>query len=248
MSSDTPEETVVELEIKEHLRTTDFDRYRRLKPSAVLQLFQDVATHQAEKMGIGFAKMMEKGVLWAVIRTSYEVIEQPHLYEEVRVRTWPHDPSKFSFLRDYQIKNSAGELLIKGTSEWVLMGFEDRSFVPLFDVYDGTRNFIDERNYEKKPRKLRNFDEAGIEPYTLVPSYSSVDLNGHVNNSVYADFLIDAIDPGEAHSVKAFQMDFRQEVLEGVPLNIFTHKTEDGIEAKGLDAEGNVMFAARIEV
>ena len=248
MDTKTSGESVVELEIREPLRTTDFDRYRNLKPSAVLELFQEAATRQAERMGIGFSTMRDKGALWAVIRTAYEVIEQPGLYEEVLVRTWPHDPSKFSFLRDYQIKSNAGKLLVKGTSEWVLMSVEDRSFIPLFDVYDGTRDFIDERNYEKKPRKLRNFDEGDQEPYTLVPSYSSVDLNGHVNNSVYADYLVDAIDPSKAHSVKSFQIDFRQEVLEGEPLHIYTQQIDGSMQAKGVNDSGNIMFAARIEV
>lgn len=247
MSNNSETERVAELEMHELLRTTDFDRYCNLKPSAVLSLFQDAATRQAELMGIGFDKMQSSGVIWAVIRTAYEVVKQPEIYAEVIVRTWPHDPSKFSFLRDYQIKSLDGELLVKGTSEWVLMSAKDRTFVPLFDVYDGSLDFLEERNYEKKPRKLRNFDESGAEPYTLVPSYSSVDLNGHVNNSVYADFLIDAIDPSRAHVVQSFQIDFRREVREGEQLHIYTQAEENGVCAKGVDAEGTIMFAARIE-
>ena len=230
------------------LRTTDFDRFTELKPSAVLQLFQEAATRQAEEMGIGFGKMFDKGVLWAVIRTRYDVLEQPRLYDEILVRTWPHDPSKFSFLRDYTIKDSNGNLLVKGTSEWVLMSREDRSFVSLLSVYNDNPVYLEDRNYSKKPRKLRNFDHEGLEPCVICPPYSTVDLNGHVNNANYADLLLDAISPHEGHSVKSFQIDYRREVHEGEPLQIYTCKTEDGLEAKGLDAEGNVMFAAHIEV
>ncbi len=248
MSAQPENEIAVELEISTPLRTTDFDRYCKLKPSAVLQLFQDAATRQADKMGIGFGKMVSQGVMWAVIRTSYEVIKQPELYDLVSIRTWPHDPSKFSFLRDYQIKDSHGELIIKGTSEWVIMNAEDRSFVPLFDVYDGAHELLDERNYEKKPRKLRNFDIEGIEPYTLVPAYSSVDINGHVNNSVYADFFVDAIDPSKGYEVRSFQIDFRREVREGDELRIYKQAIDNVVQAQGIDQDGNIMFAAKIEI
>lgn len=248
MSAKPENEIAVELEISTPLRTTDFDRYCKLKPSAVLQLFQDAATRQADKMGIGFDKMVSRGVMWAVIRTSYEVIKQPELYDLVSIRTWPHDPSKFSFLRDYQIKDSSGELIIKGTSEWVIMSAEDRSFVPLFDIYAGAHELLDERNYEKKPRKLRNFDTEGIEPYTLIPAYSSVDINGHVNNSVYADYFVDAINPGKGYGVRSFQIDFRHEVREGDVLRIYKQATENGVQAQGVDENGTIMFAARIEV
>ncbi len=244
----TTETTNIDFEMTTPLRTTDFDRYRKLKPSAVLQLFQEAATRQAERMGIGVADMAKHEVLWAVIRTSYDVIKQPQLYDVVRVRTWPHDVTKFSFLRDYQIRNLDGELIIKGTSEWVLMSAQDRSFVSILDVYTGTLDFVEERNYDSKPRKLRNFDHEGLTPHTLYPSYSTVDLNGHVNNSMYADFLIDAVDPGKGYSVRSFQIDYRREVRENEELQIYLGELEHGIQAKGLDSDGNVMFAARIEV
>ena len=235
---------IVELTTSIPLRTTDFDRYKNIKPSAILQLFQEAATRQAEAMGIGFEDMRGEGVLWAVIRTAYDIIEQPEIFDDVQVRTWPHDPSKFSFLRDYQILSKDGELMVKGTSEWVLMSSEDRSFVPLFSVYDGTRDFIDERNYEKKPRKLRDFDASGATAYTLTPPYSSVDLNGHVNNSMYADYIADALSPDAGFCPRSFQIDYRREMLEGKPAHIYTAATEDGMQAKGVDDEGNIMFAA----
>ena len=42
------------LEKDYRLRTGDFDRYRRLHPTAVLDLFQDIGGLQAEMMGIGY--------------------------------------------------------------------------------------------------------------------------------------------------------------------------------------------------
>ena len=36
------------------LRAGDFDKFDRIKPSAVLDLFQDVAGQHAEEIGVGF--------------------------------------------------------------------------------------------------------------------------------------------------------------------------------------------------
>ena len=114
-------ELTVDLKVTVPLRVTDFDRYGRLKPSAVLSLFQEAATVQAGVMDIGHDAMERRGVFWAVIRTYYEVIQQPQLYTSVQVRTWPHSPSRFSFQRDYIVTSLDGEMLLRGTSEWVLM-------------------------------------------------------------------------------------------------------------------------------
>ena len=63
-------ELIVDLKVTVPLRVTDFDRYGRLKPSAVLALFQEAATVQANVMDIGHDAMERRGVFWAVIRTS----------------------------------------------------------------------------------------------------------------------------------------------------------------------------------
>lgn len=238
-------ELIVDLKVTVPLRVTDFDRYGRIKPSAVLELFQEAATAQAGVMDIDHAAMEHRGVFWAVIRTYYEVIRQPELYTSVQVRTWPHSPSRFSFQRDYIISSLYDEVLVRGTSEWVLMSLETRQFVSLADVYEPPENLLDERNFERKPRKIRDFETDDAAPYVIVPPYTSADINGHVNNSVYADYPFDAINPGEEHNVKSFQIDFRHEVRTGQPLFIYTARDEGVILTKGVDEQGEVAFSAR---
>lgn len=240
-------ELIVDLKVTVPLRVTDFDRYGRLKPSAVLALFQEAATVQANVMDIGHDAMERRGVFWAVIRTYYEVIRQPELYTSVQIRTWPHSPSRFSFQRDYIMSSLDGEVLVRGTSEWVLMSPETRQFVSLAGVYEPPENLIEERNFEKKQRKIRDFDTSDAVPYVVVPPYTAADINGHVNNSVYADYPFDAINPSSEHSVKSFQIDFRHEARTGDPLAIYIKRDDGMIFTKGVDAKGEIVFAARTE-
>lgn len=238
-------ELTVDLKVTVPLRVTDFDRYGRLKPSAVLSLFQEAATVQAGVMDIGHDAMERRGVFWAVIRTYYEVIQQPQLYTSVQVRTWPHSPSRFLFQRDYIVTSLDGEMLLRGTSEWVLMSLETRSFVNLDSVYEPPDYLLDEKNFAKKPRKIQDFDTAGDKPFVVVPPYTAADINGHVNNTVYADYPFDAIKPGKDHGIESFQIDFRHEVRTGEPLCIYTSRGEDVILTKGVDEGGETVFAAR---
>ena len=240
-------ELIVDLKVTVPLRITDFDRYGRLKPSAVLELFQEAATVQANVMDIGHDAMERRGVFWAVIRTYYEVIRQPELYSSVQIHTWPHSPSRFSFQRDYIMSSLDDEPLLRGTSEWVLMSPQTRQFVSLADVYEPPENLLEEKNFERKPRKIRDFDTSDATPYVVVPPYTSADINGHVNNSVYATSPFDAIAPGPEHDVRSFQIDFRHEVHTGDPLGIYTERDEGALLAKGVDAHGEIVFAARTE-
>lgn len=239
-------EPTADFQITVPLRVTDFDRFGRIKPSSVLSLFQEAAVTHATLDGIGHDAMEERGVFWAVIRTYYEVIRQPELYTSALVRTWPHTPSRFSFLRDYSISTLDGELLVKGISEWVFMKLAERSFVPLSDVYTPPANLLDERNFERKPRKIKDFDTACIEPVIIVPPFSAADINGHVNNTVYADYPFDALDPTQPLDIESFQIDFRHEVRPDEPLEIYNAVDDDDVTTTmGVNADGEVAFSTR---
>lgn len=236
------------MELDYRLRWMDFDQYGRIQPASVLDIFQDVATIQANNMGIGRDDMLKGGVFWAVIRSKFEIVRSPSHYQVVTARTWPHSPTRFSFLRDYSMCDEEGNLLIKATSEWVLMDVETRKFASVKDHYHGPEDFDEARSFERKPRKIPGFEEGNCPVYTVVPSYSDIDVNGHVNNAVYANYVIDALNPGEDGAMKSFQVDYRHEAMPGVPLTMHTLVEEGRILSKGVNPDGEIAFASLIEL
>lgn len=236
------------MELDYRLRWMDFDQHGRVQPVALLDIFQDVATVQAEDMGIGRSGMLEKGVFWAVVRSKFEIVKPPSHFQVVTVRTWPHTPTRFSFLRDFMMCDASGDLLVKAATEWVLMDIASRKFVSVKDYYDGPEDFDEARAFDRKPRKIADFAEGNRPVHTVVPSYSDIDLNGHVNNARYANYVIDALNPGEQGAVKTFQLDYRHEVLPGVPLAMHTLVEEGRVLSKGVNPAGETAFACAIEL
>lgn len=229
------------------LRWMDFDRYERILPFAIMDIFQDVALHQSEEMGIGYEDMMAHRVFWAIIRQKIEIVRQPGHYQMVTARTWPHSLSRFSFMRDNSLRDADGNLLAKCSAEYVLMNIDTRKFVKVTDILHNDYVFDDARAFEGKLRKLPDFepDEAGM--HTIVPSYSDVDKNGHVNNALYARYVMDALAPDEALSLRTFQIDYRHEVLEGVPLTMCTRWEGTTARVKGVRQDGEIAFACVLE-
>ncbi|MBO4364803.1 MAG: hypothetical protein J5804_00740 [Eggerthellaceae bacterium] len=234
------------MQLDYRLRWMDVDRYGRIKPSAVLDILQDVATLQANSMGIGNADMQAKGVFWVVVRLKYEVVRQPHRLQVVTARTWPHTPSRMSFLRDFAVFDEEGELLIKASSEWVVLDIETRSFVRMTDIYDGPEDFCEDRAFERKPRKIASFEGNLKRSCTLLPQYCDMDQNGHVNNARYADLAMNALNPGPEGEIVSFQIDFRHEVLPDTLLDMQV-LVEDGIaRIKGVRDDGDIAFACEM--
>ena len=230
------------------LRTCDFDQYGHIQPASVLDIFQDIASTHADDMGIGFDDMQAQGVFWAVTRMKYEVVKHPVVHGEYVARTWPHSPSRFSFKRDYSLKDADGELCVKASSEWVLMDVESRQLAKVADHYNGPDNYFDDRSFADKMRKIVDVDMTGTEPYELVPGASDIDVNGHLNNARYAAYVLDALNLGADQVIKTFQIDYRHEVKAGEPLRLYSATDAESVIVKGLNAQDESAFLCKIEL
>ena len=236
------------MELEYRLRWLDFDRYGRMQPAALLDLFQDFATIHANDMGIGRDDMLARDVVWVVVRTKLEVIRDAAYGSVVNVRTWPHTPTRFSFMRDFSLLDSAGSELVRATSEWVLMDVEARTIASVRDYYEGPMDFDEARAFEKKPRKLADFEKGNRPVLAIVPTATDIDVNGHVNNARYANYVMDALNPGEDEALRTFQIDYRHEALPGVPLAMHTLVEDGVVRSKGVDPDGVIAFAAAIDL
>lgn len=229
-----------------YLRASDFDKFNRIKPSAVLDLFQDSAGQHAEQLGVGFEEMIKRSYLWVLTKIKFKVLSAPQRYQKVVVKTWPLEPSRLSYRREYAIENESGEQLIVGSSDWVVIDSEKRRFVSVPDLYPFSDGFCTEMMCEEKLSKVKDFEETNT-PYTVNAGFCELDINNHVNNSKYANYVLDAINPEKAEELKEFQIDFRREVLMGTKLNIYYKRQENSVVAKGQNVDGDIMFACKLD-
>lgn len=230
------------------LRTSDFTCNNKLQPASVLDLFQTVAGEHANELGCGFNNMIAENMLWVVIKTKFKIIKDAELFSKIKVKTWPLPPSRVSFQREYLIENQNGEPLVKGTSEWVVMHSTERKLVVAKDIYP-LSEFHTEKMFEERTQKLRDFEADSPYPcYTLRPGYSQLDMNNHVNNTKYANYVLDACNFKDNDIIDEFQIDFKHEVHADSELKILTKREENTIFAKGLNENDEIMFSCKINL
>ncbi len=228
------------------LRTSDYDSQRILRPFCLFDLFQSVAGEHANALGCGFEDMLKKNLLWVVVRTKFERLNHPDMFQTVRVKTWPLPPSRLSFQREYLITDTNATPIAKGSSEWVAIDIHTRKIAVAKDVYPPLP-FLEEKMFEGRLRKISDFVPAQ-EGYTLVPGASHTDMNNHVNNARYVDYVQDALGLPAGKMITAMQLDFRHEVTVGTPLTLHRlQEDETHWLCKGVNAQGETMFACSIE-
>ena len=118
-----------------YLRTSDFDCRGKIKISSILDLFQDIAGDHAQKIGIGMETMLEKKLIWVLSKLKLQIFGDVGLYSSVKAKTWPLPPTRIGFIREYLIMDDDGNILIKGTSEWVVVNSETRRFARAMDIF-----------------------------------------------------------------------------------------------------------------
>lgn len=236
-----------ELTREYRLRWMDFDRYGRIQPAAVLDIFQDMATLHVNSTEMGRDALLASGVVWVVVRTKMEFVNDPKHFQTVTVRTWPHSLTRFSFLRDFTMCDEQGTILVKASQEWVLMNVSTRKFASVKDHYKGPEDFCEDRVFPAKARKAPDFKEENLPARQITPSYSDIDVNGHVNNALYANFIMNALNPGPDSTLKTLQIDYRYEVRPEEPITMLMRAEEDRVLAKGVTDDGITAFASVIE-
>lgn len=226
------------------------DYLERLKPSAILQYFQDLATVHATELGIGYELMKAQNLCWVLSRLSVEVVRYPVIGDEIKATTYPLKPGMVEATRDYYVTDAGGNVVIRGTSKWVLLDIANRSIRrcgPLFHFDDS--EYIAEIAIADGNPKLPDIESHGAaqEIFTQRVMITDLDRNVHMNNARYGDMFYNACDIRflDAHDLIRFDIQFVSELKIGDVCTVF--RAESGAETffEGRAEGGKTVFKAR---
>ena len=226
----------------------DVDGNGYCKASALLGHIQEAATQAAEHGGFGRA-MTTDGyhAFWMLTRVWYQLRRPLRWEEPLTIRTWHRGDKGATMYRDYDLF-VRGEQVGECVSAWVLASLDSRQLIRLGTVreLDGTSGGA--LCKAKKLSKLRlPQDMAQADRRKL--RYSDTDLNGHVNNTRYADFACDALEMeklGPGRFLAEMQIGYLAECRPGEELRLFTGGENGAYFAQGVDESGKSRFEAAL--
>ncbi len=229
------------------LRTNDFGSSNRILPSAILDLFQSVAGEHAAHLGVGYEKMTEKNLIWVMTKVKFEILSSPKKLTKVKVKTWPLKNGRVTFQREYLIFDEAGNILIKGSSEWVTIDTEKRKITApgkLYNLCDD--EFIEDKNFEGKFLKVPAFVSENEGVY-ISPRFTDFDVNGHVNNTRYADFILNAYPLLKDKEISFLQIDYHLEIKDADSILINYKNFENEVLFSGISKDNQLNFSSKIK-
>lgn len=235
-------------EYKTRIDTRDVDGRSRCRPSALLGYLQEAATLAAESRGFGREVLLTGyGAFWMLARLWYKLERPLRWGEELSVHTWHRGGKGASMYRDFDLYVD-GAYVGQAVSVWVLVRLEDRKMLRLSGIPELEGTSGGERNKDIQLSRLSV--PEGLEPVEKrLMRYSDTDINGHVNNTRYADFACDAIRADrlpEDVFVAGMQIGYSAECRPGEVIDLLAVREEDGCFVHGIDETGKSRFDVQI--
>ena len=230
---------------KEYLiETSDVDGLSELKLSSLFRYLQDAATEHAERLGVGQSKVLDNGMFWVITRYYLEITKMPSYFEKIIVYTYPGEGQKLVLPRLFKITDEKGNLLIKASSSWVILNRNTHRIVidPFKDMALPFEKYEDDAIL---PPKVMPEEAVIVESRKV--RYSDVDLNTHLNNTKYIEYIMDThdLDFYKKHRLKKVIINYNKEILGGQVVNIKSNQQLK--EYISGDVEGVNVFDALLE-
>ena len=225
-----------------------------LKLSSLFTYFQDIAGLHAENLGMGMETLYKKhDALWVLARIRVDIVRYPLWNEEITIDTWPQEPGKIEFTRDFLVKDGQGNILAKAVSTWVIIDIKTRRLKKTKSVYIGYPPIIKERAIHCRLGNLK--PKGPLEMvYKRTVGYSDIDVNRHLNNSKYIDFIMDcfSLSDHEKYNIKSIEVNYSKEALPGDSITIYKDISQaysNLIYIEGINEKDNSLtFKTQIEI
>lgn len=196
------------------LRTCDCDVNGDWRPSAILEVMQEISGAHCALLGCGRDDLLKKGIVWILSRSEVQMDRYPRIGERITVRTF-HKPVRLRFFpRYYVFLDAQGEVIGKAGTLWLLMDIHTRQTIPAGEVAALLPDNSDLAAPMSLPATVGQL-QGEERVWAYQPVYTDLDVNGHVNNTKYADWLCNAlgIDQMRQNCLHSLIMNYNAEVL-----------------------------------
>lgn len=166
------------------LKYYEMDSKMILKPSALLNFLQDMATINAEMHGFGYSFTHPKNYGWFLVKYHMDFDDYPQDVEEITIKTEPRGLSKILAHRDFEIWSSDDKRRLGcAASQWMMVDLETKTVLPLAKVLDSMPQY-EKRETDLQFNKILPPEDFSYKK-TFEIRYDDIDVNKHVNNANY---------------------------------------------------------------
>ncbi|OMO51587.1 Acyl-ACP thioesterase [Corchorus capsularis] len=214
---------------------------------SLLNFLQETALNHVWVSGLlgdGFGAthgMVRNNLIWVVTRMQLQVDKYPIWGEVVEVDTWVGASGKNGMRRDWLIRSHVtGQVFARATSTWVMMNQQTRRLSKMPEEVRAEISpwFIEKNAIQETPETIKKLDNtAKYINSQLKPKRTDLDMNHHVNNVKYVNWMLETIPEIflEGYQLFNITLEYRKECGSSDTVQALCQPDEDG--AQGVDGK-----------
>ena len=227
---------------------TDFTL--KLKLYALVNKMQETSSLHAEELGMGYEELEKHKLGWIISKYRIHMDTYPKWEDTITIETWPSAKEKLFAMRSFRIYNQDQEQIGSIYSAYVLINTETgrpqrTTALPIelpVVISEGEQELI-RFTIPKDP----------MSTCTRTVHYTDLDLNMHMNNACYVQWIEDSF-PLEQHQtmkISDIQVNFISGATIGEEVVINVYKDQASVDRYYLQGNeksgGREIFKARVE-
>lgn len=201
------------LEEKFELKTYQCNEFGFMKLRTLFDYFQELASNHADKLGLGYEACLEKNCAWVCAKYHVIINKLPKFKDIISIQTWPSKFSGPTGIREFLVKDSNENTLIKAVSQWVMIDLNRLRPTIVQNMFDCSHiEFGEDQGIILE--KLSSQTETTITTQQTL-RYDDVDVNHHINNAVYIALAEDNLFNNKKENIKISELsvDFKKSAL-----------------------------------
>lgn len=176
----------------------------------MMLLTSEKQLHQADADSTEMVK--NNGLGWVVVQYHMDIDQMPRLGQKLKVTTQATSYNKYFFYRDFWIDDENGNRMVTAQSAFVLIDIKARKIVSASDRLENKFG-AEETSKLKRFNRLKVPDTFDFQQLQHI-GYYNIDVNKHVNNSYYFDWMVDTLEMDYIanHRIKSMDIKYEKEL------------------------------------
>ncbi len=231
--------------LEKEIVLTDYecDLNRRVTPGSLLRFTQQISTDHCDSWGVTAERYAETGTAFLMAKVSLRITGDMLIGDRLHLITRPAMPRRAIFCRFTEFFDKNGQSTASVDARWILV---DR------DTHRILRHPPEALGFPVMPDTVPTHDFAIRRAEVMQPAgtasatFCHCDINAHMNNTVYADLVCDAL-PLELmreRPISSLILAYHRELKLGEQMDLTLGTLENGDFAAAGHRGGDAIFEA----
>lgn len=174
---------------KINIKSYHTNKFGQASFTSIFNIMIEAAWAHAQVMDWGYDSLKSNNLIWVLSRLYVKIEKYPVWQDEITLKTWSAGTDGMYAYREYFIEDKNGNVIISGSTAWLILDFETRKIFRLSE-YRNTFPRFSVSAACRNPKRIK--PDKHINEINYLPvNYSDIDVNQHLNSVKYIERILD---------------------------------------------------------